>query len=162
MTANFVQTDAKGRSAAGTLQLKRPGRIRFQYGGGDMLLVGNGNKLTFVDYQVGQKSSWDLYKTPLGLLLSANPDLGRIARILPNTTAACSWFAPATPPPRVRNPGPGVRSLRRPLRAACGSKAGPRSTPRTSGPRSSSTDQRYNVAVPESAFTYAEPQKTRR
>ena len=25
MTANFVQTDSRGRSAAGTLQLKRPG-----------------------------------------------------------------------------------------------------------------------------------------
>src|SRR5262245_12404927 len=31
MTADFSQTDARGRSAAGTLQLKRPGRVRFQY-----------------------------------------------------------------------------------------------------------------------------------
>jgi outer membrane lipoprotein-sorting protein len=30
MTAAFTQTDARGRSAAGTLQLKRPGRVRFQ------------------------------------------------------------------------------------------------------------------------------------
>ena len=29
MTANFVQTDSRGRSAAGILQLKRPGRVRF-------------------------------------------------------------------------------------------------------------------------------------
>ena len=29
MTADFVQTDARSRSAAGTLQLKRPGQIRF-------------------------------------------------------------------------------------------------------------------------------------
>src|SRR5215217_5909310 len=83
MTANFRQTDAKGRSARGTLQLKRPGRIRFQYDGGDLLLVGNGSKLTFVDYSVGQKSSWDLNKTPLGILLSANPDIKRIAKIMP-------------------------------------------------------------------------------
>ena len=54
MTANFVQTDAKGRSAAGTLQLKRPGRIRFQYGSGDLLLVAAGGKLVFLDYTVGQ------------------------------------------------------------------------------------------------------------
>src|SRR5215213_8458489 len=84
MTAKFVQTDAKGRSAAGTLQLKRPGRIRFQYGSGDLLLVGVGGKLVFLDYQVGQKSSWDLNKTPLGILLSANPDINRIARLVPN------------------------------------------------------------------------------
>jgi hypothetical protein len=57
MTAGFTQTDARGRSAAGTLQLKKPGRVRFQYGSGDLLLVANGKTLTFVDYQVGQKSS---------------------------------------------------------------------------------------------------------
>ena len=44
MTANFVQTDAKGRSARGTVQLKRPGRIRFQYQGNDLLLVANGSR----------------------------------------------------------------------------------------------------------------------
>src|SRR6185295_13217250 len=84
MTASFVQTDAKGRSAAGTLQLKRPGRIRFQYGSGDLLLVGAGGKLTFLDYQVGQKNSWALNKTPLGILLSSSPDVKRIAKIVPN------------------------------------------------------------------------------
>ena len=31
MTANFTQTDSRNRVARGTLQLKRPGRIRFQY-----------------------------------------------------------------------------------------------------------------------------------
>ncbi|MFL6782689.1 MAG: LolA family protein, partial [Sphingomicrobium sp.] len=35
MTAKFTQSDARGRSAAGTLQLKRPGKVRFQYGSGD-------------------------------------------------------------------------------------------------------------------------------
>src|SRR5678816_4407485 len=65
MTANFVQTDSKGRSLSGTLQLKRPGRIRFEYGKGvNVLLVADGRKLTFIDYDVGQKSSWDLNKTP--------------------------------------------------------------------------------------------------
>ena len=29
MSANFVQTDSRGRSAAGTMQLKRPGKVRF-------------------------------------------------------------------------------------------------------------------------------------
>src|SRR5689334_17265158 len=69
MTANFVQTDQKNRSARGTLQMKRPGRIRFQYQGNDLVLVSNGSKLTMVDYAVGQKSSWDVNKTPLGILL---------------------------------------------------------------------------------------------
>jgi len=84
MTANFVQADGKGRPAAGTLQLKRPGRIRFQYGSGDLLLIANGGRLVFLDYSVGQKSSWALNKTPLGMLLAANPDVNRIARIQAN------------------------------------------------------------------------------
>src|SRR5689334_17995973 len=43
MTANFVQTDAKNNQLTGTMQLKRPGRIRFEYGrGANMLLVANG------------------------------------------------------------------------------------------------------------------------
>ena len=51
MTANFSQTDAKGRTLTGTLQLQRPGRIRFEYGRGvDVLLVADGQRLTFVDY----------------------------------------------------------------------------------------------------------------
>ena len=59
MTSNFVQTDSKNRSLRGTLQIKRPGKIRFEYGRGtNMLLVGNGKTLTFIDYDVGQKSSW--------------------------------------------------------------------------------------------------------
>ncbi len=85
MTADFLQTDGKGRQMAGTLSLKRPGKIRFAYGGGvNMLLVANGKTLSFIDYDVGQKSSWPIAKSPLAVLLSPNPDLGRIARIVPS------------------------------------------------------------------------------
>src|SRR4051794_25122329 len=78
MTADFRQTDGRGRSVVGTLQLKRPGRVRFQYGSGDLLLIGDGKRLWFLDYQVGQKNSWDLNKTPLGMLLASNPDVKRL------------------------------------------------------------------------------------
>src|SRR3954447_14217495 len=84
MTANFVQTDARGRSAAGTLQLKRPGKVRFQYGSGDLLLVADGKRLYYLDYQVGQKNSWPLGSTPLGPLLSSSPDFNGKAQVLPN------------------------------------------------------------------------------
>ena len=84
MTANFTQTDAKGRTATGTLQLKRPGKVRFEYSGGDLLLVADGSKLSFLDYQVGQKSSWPLGRTPLGPLLSSSPDFNGKAEVLPS------------------------------------------------------------------------------
>ena len=160
MTASFVQTDSKNRQLVGTLQLKRPGRIRFEYGrGANMLLVANGKTLTFIDYEVGQKSSWAIAKSPLSVLLSGNPDLDRIARILP------------TDDPRVvlvrardsRRPEFGTMILA--FVKAPGAPAGlrlegwtaidaqnKRTTVKLDG-------QRYNVAVPESAFSYPEPKK---
>ncbi len=162
MTANFVQTDAKGRSAAGTLQLKRPGRIRFQYGSGDLLLVGTRGKLVFLDYQVGQKNSWDLNKTPLGILLSANPDLKRIARVQPNPDQRILVVRAKDPNHAefgtlilafLRSPAaPGGLQL-------YGWTAIDAQNKRTTVKLS---DVRYNVAVPETAFTYAEPKKRKR
>ncbi len=85
MTASFVQTDARGRAAAGSLQLKRPGKVRFQYGSGDLLLVADGRELWYLDYQVGQKNHWPLGKTPLGVLLSNSPNLKGRAQVVPGT-----------------------------------------------------------------------------
>ena len=162
MTANFRQTDAKGRSDGGTLQLKRPGRIRFQYGGGDLLLVGNGNKLNFVDYSVGQKSSWDLNKTPLGILLAAKPDIRRIAKVMPQKD------------PRVlvvrardaRRPEFGTLVLA--FVRAPSSPGGIRLEGWTAIDAQNKRttvkldNQRYNVAVSDGAFTFAEPKKRAR
>ena len=160
LVANFVQTDSKNRSLAGTMQLKRPGRIRFEYGrGANMLLVGNGKTLTFVDYEVGQKSSWAIAKSPLSVLLSANPDLGRIARILPNEDKRILLVrARDSRRPEfgtmilafVKAPGaPGGLRLEGWTAIDAQNK---RTTVKLDG-------QRYNVAVPESAFTYPEPKK---
>jgi len=158
MTANFVQTDAKGRSAAGTLQLKRPGRIRFQYGSGDLLMVCTGGRLYFLDYQVGQKNSWDLNKTPLGPLLAANPDVRRIARVQDNpdkrilVVRAKGEFGSLILA-FLRSPAaPGGLQL-------YGWTAIDAQNKRTTVKLS---DVRYNVAVSDSAFTYVEPKKRKR
>jgi outer membrane lipoprotein-sorting protein len=162
MTANFVQTDAKRRSAAGTLQLKRPGRIRFEYGSGDLLLVGKGNKLNYIDYQVGQKSSWPLNKTPLGILLSANPNIKGNATIVPSGD-------PRTVVVRAKDrnqPEYGtliLAFLRSPSAPGglmlYGWTAVDAQNKRTTVKLS---NQRYNVAVSDGAFSFAEPKKRRR
>lgn len=156
MTANFVQTDSRGRSAAGTLQLKRPGKVRFQYGSGDLLLVGDGSRLYFLDYQVGQKSSWPLSKTPLGPLLSGSPDFNGKAEVLPNSDFRILVA-------RAKNTSYGQLTLAflRSPSAPGGLQMygwtaidpqGHRTTVKLS-------NVRYNVAVPEGAFTFAEPKK---
>ena len=160
MTANFVQTDSKNRALRGTLQIKRPGKIRFEYGrGANMLLVGNGKTLTFVDYEVGQKSSWPVAKSPLSVLLASNPDLQRIARVVP-TKDPRVLLVRARDARRpefgtillgfVRNPAaPGGLLLEGWTAIDAQNK---RTTIKLDG-------QRYNVAVAENAFVFAEPKK---
>ena len=84
MKANFIQTDQKGRVRNGTLTLKRPGRIRFDYGAkSPILLVSDGKGLVFVDYQVKQVQRWPIKNTPLGVLLDPSRDLSAFAKIMP-------------------------------------------------------------------------------
>jgi outer membrane lipoprotein-sorting protein len=156
MTADFTQTDARGRAAAGTLQLQRPGKVRFQYGSGDLLLVANGKTLTFLDYQVGQKSSWPLGRTPLGPLLSSSPDFNGKAEVLPSQDARVVVA-------RARNTSYGQLTLAflRNASAPAGLQMYGWTAVDPQGHRTTVklTNVRYNVAVPESAFTYAEPKK---
>ena len=66
MTSDFAQTDRRGNTLSGQLFLKRPGKIRFQYGKNvPMLVVANGTHLTMVDYEVKQVQSWPIGNSPL-------------------------------------------------------------------------------------------------
>lgn len=157
MTASFTQTDAQGRTDSGTLQMKRPGRIRFEYSGGDVLLVANGKTLSFIDYSVGQKSSWPLGRTPLGPLLSASPDFNGKAEILPSTDSRVVVA-------RAKNAGQYGQLTLAFLRN--GSAPGGLQLygwtaidPQNHRTTVKLSNVRFNVAVPDSAFTYAEPKK---
>ena len=145
------------RTDTGTLQMKRPGRIRFEYSGGDVLLVANGKTLTFVDYSVGQKSSWPLSRTPLGPLLSASPDFNGKAEILPSNDSRVVVA-------RAKNAGQYGQLTLAFLRNASapgglqlyGWTAIDPQKHRTTVKLS---NVRFNVAVPESAFSYTPPKK---
>jgi outer membrane lipoprotein-sorting protein len=85
MTADFVQTDRQGKSLSGTLRLKQPGRIRFQYQKGvPLLIVGDGRALTMIDYSVRQVSRWPVRDSPLSVLIDPDKDIGRFARLVPS------------------------------------------------------------------------------
>jgi outer membrane lipoprotein-sorting protein len=157
MTAQFTQTDDKGQVDTGTLQMKRPGRIRFAYTGGDVLLVANGKTLTFIDYSVGQKSSWPLGRTPLGPLLSNSPDFNGKAEILPSNDSrvvvarakSAGQYGQLTLAFLRNGSAPGGLQL-------YGWTAIDPQNHRTTVKLS---DVRFNVAVPDSAFTYVDPKK---
>lgn len=83
MTASFAQTDRAGKTLTGTLSIKRPGKIRFQYQKGvPILIVSDGRALTFVDYSVRQVQSWPVRNSPLGVLLDPQANLARVAKVV--------------------------------------------------------------------------------
>jgi outer membrane lipoprotein-sorting protein len=157
MTAQFTQADDKGHIDTGTLQMKRPGRIRFAYTGGDVVLVANGKTLTFLDYSVGQKSGWPLGRTPLGPLLSGSPDFNGKAEILPSNDTrvvvararSAGQYGQLTLAFLRNGSAPGGLQL-------YGWTAIDPQNHRTTVKLS---DVRFNVAVPDSVFTYVDPKK---
>ena len=84
MTANFSQTDRSGRSMNGTLTIKQPGKIRFQYQkDANLLIVGDGKALTLIDYEVNQVQRWPISNSPLAALLNPERDLSKYGKIVP-------------------------------------------------------------------------------
>ena len=162
MTADFVQTDRSGRTMNGRLSLKRPGKIRFQYGPGvPILIVGDGSALIFIDYSVAQVQRWPIGNSPLGVLLDPSKDLSRFARIIP-TADPRVLLAEARD---VRHPEYGTLTLA--FARDAGAPAGLRlqgwvaldaQSNRTSVRLS---NQRFNVPVGDETFRWRDPRPMR-
>ena len=83
MKADFNQIDRAGNVANGTMTLKRPGKIRFDYGkDADLLVVSNGRSLYMVDYEVNQVERWPIKNSPLGALLDPTRDVAQFGTLL--------------------------------------------------------------------------------
>jgi len=88
MTASFAQTDRSGRTLTGTVTLKQPGKIRFQYQKDvPLLIVGDGKALTMIDYKVNQVSRWPVGNSPLALLIDPSRDISRYAHVVSGVPA---------------------------------------------------------------------------
>ena len=156
MTANFTQTDRRGEVRNGTLTLKRPGRIRFEYQGGPrMLLVGDGKQVNFIDYQVKQVTRLPIANSPYSVLLSANPDLGRLAKVVRDDPQSIVIEARDPKKPQfgtitlafAKGRGPAGLTLEGWTVLDAQNN---RTTVRLS-------NQRFNVAVADSAFRFEDP-----
>jgi outer membrane lipoprotein-sorting protein len=84
MRADFRQLGRNGQQVTGTMTLKHPGKIRFQYQKGvPMLIVSDGSRLTMIDYEVRQKQVWPVKNSPLGALLDPSRDISRYGKLMP-------------------------------------------------------------------------------
>jgi chaperone LolA len=156
MTADFVQTDRSGKSVRGKLTLKRPGKIRFEYQKGvNMLLVSDGKALTFIDYDVNQKQRYPIGNSPLGALLNPNRDVKKYGKVIPTGD-------PNVYSIQVKDSRNGIAITLIFVKDAAApggleltswvalDAQNQRTTVRLS-------NQRYGMAVPDSAFSYREP-----
>jgi outer membrane lipoprotein-sorting protein len=159
MTANFTQTDRRGRSLNGTMHIKRPGKIRFDYGrAANMLIVGDGRALTFVDYDARDMQRWPINDSPLSVLLNPNQDLSRFARVTRNDAQVLMIEARD---PRRREFGTITIAFAKSASAPAGltlqgwnvvDAQNHLTMVRLSG-------QRFNVPVADSLFTYRDPRR---
>jgi outer membrane lipoprotein-sorting protein len=157
MTASFTQTDQRGRALSGALTIKRPGRIRFDYGrSANMLIVGDGRALVFLDYEVGQRQRWPINDSPLSVLLNPSQDLSRFARVVQNDPQLLLIEARD---PRRREFG--IITIR--FAKSTGAPGGLILQGWTTRDAQNNvtnvrlTGQRFNVPVADSTFTYRNP-----
>ena len=163
MRADFTQTDRSGQSVRGKMTLKRPGKIRFEYGQGvPLLVVSNGKTLTMVDYDVKQVERWPISNSPLGALLDPNRDVkkyGRLRQTNNDNVLSVEVKDPNKPEYGtitlifVRDAGaPGGWELTNWVALDAQNN---RTTVRLE-------NQRYGVSVSDSTFTYKDPRRASR
>jgi outer membrane lipoprotein-sorting protein len=163
MRADFTQTDRLGNTMRGVMTMKRPGKIRFDYGkDADFLVISNGRSLYVVDYEVNQVERWPIKNSPLGALFDPERDVKRFGKLVP--TGNPDVFSVEVRDPKkpefgminmifVRNPAaPGGLQLTHWVALDAQNH-------RT---RVQLSNQRYGIAVADSAFTFRDPRRSAR
>ena len=163
MRADFTQTDRSGQTVRGKMTLKRPGKIRFEYAKGvPLLIVSNGKSLTMIDYEVNQVERWPISNSPLGALLDPSRDVKRYGKLVPTSH-------PDVVSVEVRDtkrPEFGVITLifARDRAAPGGLRLTHWVSLDSQNHRTTVqlANQRYGVAVADSAFTFRDPRQSSR
>ncbi len=80
----FTQINSDGTISTGTIYIKRPGRIRFEYAPPDKTLVlAGGGKVAIFDGKSNQPpEQYPLKRTPLGIILQKNVNLARAKMVV--------------------------------------------------------------------------------
>ena len=98
--ADFTQVNADGTISTGKIYIKRPGRVRFEYGPPDRsLVIAGGNNVAIFDSKSNQPpEQYPLKRTPLNLILAANIDLDRAKMVVGHTEDGTSTRVRAQDP----------------------------------------------------------------
>ncbi|MEO8530174.1 MAG: outer membrane lipoprotein carrier protein LolA [Deltaproteobacteria bacterium] len=88
MEAKFTQVNDDGSILTGTLYMKRPGRMRFEYDPPEksLVLAGSGQVAIFDGRSNQGPEQYPLKRTPLNLILEQNVDLSRRKMVVGHTS----------------------------------------------------------------------------
>ena len=163
MKADFTQTDRQGQTLRGTMTLKRPGKIRFDYGAAaNFLVISNGKSLYVVDYEVNQVERWPIGNSPLGALFDPDRDVKRYGKLIP--TGNPNVFSVEVRDPK--KPEFGMINLIFVKNASA--PGGLQLThwvaldAQNNRTRVQLANQQYGVAVADSTFTFKDPRRSAR
>ena len=163
MKANFTQTDRNGNVLSGTMTLKNPGKIRFEYAKGtNLLVVSNGKSLYLVDYDVDQVQRWPIQKSPLGALLDPNRDVRQFGKLIKTTSPGVVGVEVRDP----KRPEFGVITLIFVRDASAPGGLQLTNWVALDAQNNRTTvrlrNHRYGVSVADSAFTFRDPRRSSR
>jgi outer membrane lipoprotein-sorting protein len=163
MRAGFTQTDRQGTTLRGVMTLKRPGKIRFDYGkDANFLVISNGKSLYVVDYEVAQVERWPIGNSPLGALFDPDKDVKRFGKIVKTGN-------PDVLSVEVRDPKkPEFGMITMIFVKSPSAPGGLQLThwvaldAQNNRTRVQLSNQRYGVAVADSTFTFKDPRRATR
>jgi outer membrane lipoprotein-sorting protein len=163
MQADFTQTDRQGSTLRGVMSLKRPGKIRFDYGkNADFLVISNGKSLYMIDYEVNQVERWPIGNSPLGALFDPEKDVKRFGKLVQTGNRDVLSVEVRDP----KKPEFGMITLIFVKNASA--PGGLQLThwvaldAQNNRTRVQLSNQRYGVTIPESTFTFKDPRRSAR
>jgi outer membrane lipoprotein-sorting protein len=91
--------NADGSLSTGTIYIKRPGRIRFEYDGEDSMFVAGGGQVAVFDARSNEPPErFPLSETPLSIILERDVDLTRAGMVTGHTSDGTTTTVTAQDP----------------------------------------------------------------
>lgn len=96
----FTQINGDGTISTGTIYIKRPGRVRFEYNAPDTgLVIAGSNTVVIYDSKSNQPpESYPLSRTPLSIILARDVNLGRARMVTGHTYDGTATIVTAQDP----------------------------------------------------------------
>lgn len=99
--SQFTQINSDGTVSTGTVFIHRPGRVRFEYDGDDLLVMAGGSQVAIFDGRAsGPPEQYPLSETPLRIILQRNVNLGQSGMVSEHSFDGTSTRVVARDPDR--------------------------------------------------------------